>query len=294
VELAADHLRDFIIQYADLPPLPEFGYVTEPVEVTNLGDVAGMLDLPEEQTLYPEEEVRLRQIRTSQGLLWQPDRSADVLILGDSFSNIYSLADMGWGESAGLAEQLGFLMQRPIDRIVRNADGAFATREILARDLARGDDRLAGKRVVIFQFAERELAFGDWKPLDLSLGEVARGRFFVPDAGEEVLLSGTIREIAPIPRPGSVPYADHITSVHLVDLMSDRDDVRGRQAVVYLWGMRDNVLQEAARFRPGDTISVRLRPWADVADRYDSISRTELGNVEIQFETPTWGEVENE
>jgi hypothetical protein len=26
-----------------------------------------------------------------------------------------------------------------------------------------GDDRLAGKRVVIYQFAARELMFGDWK-----------------------------------------------------------------------------------------------------------------------------------
>ena len=28
-------------------------------------------------------------------------------------------------------------------------------------------DRLAGKRLVIWQFAERELAMGDWKPLPL-------------------------------------------------------------------------------------------------------------------------------
>jgi alginate O-acetyltransferase complex protein AlgJ len=147
---------------------------------------------------------------------------------------------------------------------------------------------------VIFQFAERELAVGDWKLVDLRLGEAAPGRFFVPDSGEEVLVSGTIREIAPIPRPGTVPYSDHITAVHLVDLTSVRVGVRGKQAVVYLWGMRDNILQEAARFRTGDTISLRLRPWTDVAVQYDSISRTELGNEEIQFETPTWGDVENE
>jgi len=30
-----------------------------------------------------------------------------------------------------------------------------------------GDDRLVGKRVVIYEFAARELAFGDWRLIDL-------------------------------------------------------------------------------------------------------------------------------
>ena len=292
VERVAARLRDFVTRHADLPPTPPVGFIGDHMEVTNLGDVARMLDLPAWQARYPAERVTLRQIRSADHARWRPRGSADVLLLGDSFSNIYSLAKMGWGESAGLAEQLSFLMQRPLDRIVQNADGAFATRELLARELARGSDRLVGKRLVIFQFAERELAAGDWKRFDLRLSdEIARRTFFVPEEGEEVLVSGTIREIAPIPRPGTVPYANHITAVHLVDLSSARAGAAGGQAIVYIWGMRDHVLQEAAQFRAGDTISVRLRPWADVARQYDGINRTELSNVAVQFEEPIWGEV---
>ena len=80
---------------------------------------------------------------------------------GDSFSNIYSLESMGWGTSAGFVEQLSYALRRPIDRIVQNDDGAFATRAILARDVGR----LKNTPVVVYQFAERELAFGDWKIL---------------------------------------------------------------------------------------------------------------------------------
>jgi alginate O-acetyltransferase complex protein AlgJ len=29
-----------------------------------------------------------------------------------------------------------------------------------------GEDRLAGKRVLIWEFASRELSVGDWKPID--------------------------------------------------------------------------------------------------------------------------------
>ena len=292
-ELVAARLRDFLTRHAHLPAAPPAGYVSEQVEVTNLGDIARLLDLPEWQARYSAERVQLRQIRTADNALWRPSPSADILLLGDSFSNVYSLAEMGWGESAGLAAQLSFLLQRPVDAILQNADGAFATRELLARELANGRDRLAGKRLVIFQFAERELAVGDWKLVDLGLGQAAPGHFFVPEAGDEVIVTGTIREIAPIPRPGTVPYADHITAVHLVDLSGEREGMSGGEALVYVWGMRNHVLQEAARFRAGDRITLRFRPWADVAHQYDGISRTELENEDLQLEEPTWGLVLN-
>ena len=73
VELVAARLRDFVTRHADLPPVPPVGYVSEreheQVEVTNLGDIARMLDLPVEQALYPSESVRLRQIRTADDAL---------------------------------------------------------------------------------------------------------------------------------------------------------------------------------------------------------------------------------
>ena len=90
-------------------------------------------------------------------------------MLGDSFANIYSLEMMNWGCAAGLAEQLSFALNRPVDTILRNDDGAYATREMLSRELAQGEDRLAGKKVVVWQFAARELAVGDWKLLDMTL-----------------------------------------------------------------------------------------------------------------------------
>ena len=95
-----------------------------------------------------------------------PNREADVLVLGDSFSNIYSLSSMNWGDSAGFIEQLSYVLKRPIDRIVQNDDAAFATRALLRRSLTGSGDRLTGKRVVIYQFAARELATGDWQILD--------------------------------------------------------------------------------------------------------------------------------
>ena len=134
-------------------------YQLQQIEVQQTGDIVPMLDLPEGQSLYRPESVWLRRVVTANGTVWRSSRDADVLVLGDSFSNIYSLESMGWGTSAGLVEQLSYALRRPIDRIVQNDDGAFATREMLARD----PGRLKNTRVVVYQFAERELTFGDWK-----------------------------------------------------------------------------------------------------------------------------------
>ena len=119
-----------------------------------------MLDLPEGQTRYPPETVTVRRVVQADGTVWRSSPSADVLLLGDSFSNIYALSSLGWGDGAGLAEQLSYELQRPLDRITQNDEGANATRVALRR---AGAARLAGKRVVIYQFAARELAFGDWR-----------------------------------------------------------------------------------------------------------------------------------
>ena len=130
-----------------------------------------MLRLREGQDLFPDERVSVNPIVRGDGDPWRPERDADVLVLGDSFSNIYSLESMEWGRFAGFVEQLSFELKRPCDRIVMNDDGSFATREALNRALARGEDRLAGKKVVVWQFAMRELSQGDWRSFPMVLGK---------------------------------------------------------------------------------------------------------------------------
>ncbi len=289
VELVAGLLRDFISTNISLPDVDNPGYTVQCVMVEQLGDVAMMLKLPARQSFYRHEQVVIRQILAPGGALWAPDASSDVLVLGDSFSNIYSQEGLGWGESAGLVEQLSFELMRPLDRIVRNDSGAYATRAMLDRELARGRDRLAGKRVVIYQFACRELAEGDWKILDLALGVPALATFVVPEPGAEIVVRGLVRSVSPVPRPGTVPYKDHILSLHLVDLDHEDDAIRNGQALVYMWSMTNNTWTRAARLRPDDTITIRLRPWSDVPE-YEGVNRSEQADEALFFPEPCWGD----
>ena len=134
--------------------------------VARVGDIVDMLKLTDEQSLFQPQSVLIHQVRDAEDNLWEPDAGAEVLLLGDSFSNIYSLEGMGWGTAAGLGPQLSLALGRPVDVIAHNDSGAFATRQSLARELAAGGDRLKGKRVVIWEFATRELSVGDWKTID--------------------------------------------------------------------------------------------------------------------------------
>ncbi len=162
MEAVADRLARTIHEFVELTVAANPDYRTSAVDVTGRGDILGMLDLPERQMLFPPETVTIRRILQQDGSPWRSSPEADVLLLGDSFANIYSLESMGWGTSAGLAEQLSFALGRPVDRMVQNDAGSYATREMLAR---AEPSRLAPKRVVVYQFAARELAFGDWRLL---------------------------------------------------------------------------------------------------------------------------------
>ena len=163
MEMVAELLGAFITAHVPLPGVNDPDYRLERREVRTIGDTSRMLDLPDDRPLFPPEAVWVRRVLTSEGSLWRPSRDADVLVLGDSFSNMYALESMGWGTSAGLAEQLSYALRRPVDRLSQNDEGAFATRAMLHRDPARLD----GKRVVVYQFAARELSSGDWKLLPL-------------------------------------------------------------------------------------------------------------------------------
>lgn len=166
MERVARELAEFVRRHVPMPPVPDPDYTIERIEITGTGDLRVMLDLPGGASVFPAETVSIGRVTGPGGSPWRPSRSADVLLLGDSFANIYSLGSMGWGENAGLAEHLSAALGRPVDRIVQNSDGAYATRAMLWQQAGGASDRLAGKRVVIYQFAARELAFGDWKILE--------------------------------------------------------------------------------------------------------------------------------
>ncbi len=293
MERVAEELADVVRIVGRLDP-GGTEYRERQTVVSAQGDIARMLRLPEQRPLFPNETVSIREVLDPNGEPWRPDAAAEVLLLGDSFSNIYADERMGWGRAAGLAERMSYHLRRPLDTIIRNDAGAVATRRILSQQLRGGTDRLVGKKVVVWQFAARELAVGNWTPVDLTLGPAERiteRRFLTVPLGEERLAEGRIVEATPVPTPGSVPYQDHIRSLHIVDLRSPDGAVAGEEAVVYLWSMRENRWTPAAGLGAGDRVTLRLRSWDEVADDLEAINRSEVRDLELQLQEPLWGEL---
>ena len=287
VELAAFIEREAVLSE------PVGGYRARRVAATNQGDTTRLLDLAPYQLLYPPETVTVTRIETLQGEPWAPDPSAEVLLLGDSFTNVYSLSSLGWGVSAGFAEHLSYALGRPVDRIAQNDNGALAPRRLLAAEVARDARRLAGTRVVVYQFAARELSQGDWQPIALVTdpATAARGALWSPGVDSTATVEATVAAAGSIPRPGTVPYRDHIVALHIIGIETLAGPVigAGREAVVYVRSMMDNELTAAADYRPGDRLRLDLASWATVAPQLDGISRGELGDPGLLQAVPWWG-----
>jgi alginate O-acetyltransferase complex protein AlgJ len=248
-----------------------------------------MLKVPKTESLFRPQQVNTHQV-TLGDTLWRGYAASNVLLLGDSFTNIYSMQAMGWGESSGFAEHLSRALGQDIDVIARNSDGAFATRELLQYDLAHGRDRLAGKKVVVWEFAARELSSGNWKLIPLQVRQPSKSEFYVPPSGSRVEVTATVLETSTVPQPGTVPYKDHIMALHLVDLNGLTNN-RATDVLAYTWSMRDNEWTAAASLRAGEHIHVQLRAWNDVAAELGKFNRSELDDPALQLEEPAWADL---
>jgi len=282
MEQVATDLATYLRTEVGLPARPATPFTRREVETAHLGDVAVMLRLPPDQPLFPEQSVTVHEIWTPTGERWTPDPSADLLLLGDSFTNIFSTPDLGWGTHAGLAEQLAFTLARPVDRMSRNAGGAHSTRVDLQR---AGAERLAGKRVVVWQFSERELSFGDWKHIDLGEAPATRPPNDGDTAtGRPLTVTGRVGAMTRVPAAGSQPYRDAITSIHLIEVGGDLDG----ELLVYAWGLRNDVPQPATALARGDRLQLTLVPWADVETEMGPIMRLEPEDDDVLFLDPYW------
>ncbi|HMP74965.1 MAG TPA: hypothetical protein PKE12_01595 [Kiritimatiellia bacterium] len=283
---AARELAEMLRVRFELPP-PSVRFDRDPRVVEGVGDLARMLGDGWPPSMDARETQRIAMVRDGDHA-WRSATEAPVLLLGDSFSNIFSQDALGWGEGAGLAEQLSFHLGWSVDRIVRNDAGAWATRDVLARELARGRDRLAGKRVVVWQFAAREFSQGDWRTIPLESGAAGEPLFLAPPR-EPVEWRGVVAAVSAVPVPRRVPYADHIASFHLVDV-DGPGAAPGASAYVFSWSMTNHHRTAAGRARVGDAVHVRVRPWEAVSEALEGFNRSELDGDEFMQADIAWGE----
>ena len=122
------------------------------LSISNFGDLLTMLESEPKGNPFPKESVEITPILDGDNPV-RGDNSAEILLLGDSFSNVYSHPDLGWGEGAGLGEQLMNSLGQRVQVIAQNGGGATGAREMLAQK----PGALARKKIVLWTFSIRDL-----------------------------------------------------------------------------------------------------------------------------------------
>jgi len=133
------------------------------VETLRQGDIGEMTKLPERKRIWPEQKVQAEVVMDARTEKPYADLdSSEILFLGDSFSRIYQTDEP---KSAGLIAHLARELNQPLASIVNDGGASSLVRQQLYRKARL----LKGKKLVIWEFVERDIRFGKdgWEILDL-------------------------------------------------------------------------------------------------------------------------------
>ncbi len=138
-------------------------YELKPTVVERHGDILRMIRVPQIERFYRPEPLHCTQVlEAGTAKPYADDSDSPVLVLGDSFLRIYEQDDPGSGGFvAHLAYHLGFGLTTIIH------DGGAST--LVRQQLARKPQLLRGKKVVVWEFVERDIRFGTegWQMIPL-------------------------------------------------------------------------------------------------------------------------------
>jgi len=138
-------------------------YDANAMTVKRRGDIIRMMQAPDLERQFPAEEVRCEQVvQHATRQPYRDDPHSAVLVLGDSFLRIYERDEPG---AAGFIAHLARELQTPLASIVN--DGGAST--LVRQELSRRPQLLEGKKLVIWEFVERDIRFGTegWKYVPL-------------------------------------------------------------------------------------------------------------------------------
>jgi hypothetical protein len=138
-------------------------YRERAASVERLGDVLQMLQCPVIESRVALEKVPSAQVfRADTSQAYEDEASSQILVLGDSFLRIYERDEPG---SAGFSAHLAKELKQPLTSLA--SDGGAST--LVRQELFRRPALLRNKRVVVWEFIERDIRLGTegWQPVPL-------------------------------------------------------------------------------------------------------------------------------
>jgi len=269
--------------FAELGADPARFVPGEPEIRASIGDLVEKLDvLPVGDPNVPQagfdlEEARVRPVldnATAMAPVGDPE--SPVVLLGDSFTNIYSRAgDLNWGEGAGLGEHLARELGLPVDVIAINGQAATGVRERLAE--RRGSAlAMRRKKAVVWAVAARDLFLSEtvasrndvrWENVTFNDKPEAE-----PGPADEAEATWTVEATmtlkSEIPDPATVPYKDALYGAeYRVDKVIEGEGIAGGDTLVVAhWAFENKLPKASAGYAVGSRRTLTLVPFASRGD----------------------------
>jgi len=261
MELAARKVAQVLKRKNLLPGHPE-KFARKKIKRSSLGDLVGLLDLGA-PSLFAPEKVALSSLSGPRG-------DSPLVLLGDSFVNIYDDPSLGFGikgESrigAGFASQLAATLGFPVETFAINGDGATAPRQAFC---AQTDEWIRSKKQVVWLIAERDLFLSHsaglaagvhWKNVEFTGSpEKVSGA----SGGQEIVITARLREKSRIRDPKQSPYTQALYAAKFdsVQVLSG-PSLKRDTLTLFLWAFRDRKFLPTARIKEGQVYRLTLLP----------------------------------
>ena len=265
--------------------------VKQEVSRESQGDLVDMLSLEECQgDVFPAEDVFITRILDpSSNLPLLSDSDAPLVLLGDSFVNVFEDPSLGFdinGEEkigAGFSSHLADRLGQNLHVIAINGGGATDVRKSLA---ALPDDQVREKEAVVWLISARDLFLAEvparragisWEPVTFSTRQREKAR-----DPEALVLSGVLSERSQAGDPKQTPYASALYSGIFTEIEVESGSYAADEAWVFLWAFREREILPSAHLQTGKRYRLRLVPLPESGPEASATQIDDFFRVDLE------------
>lgn len=264
----------------------ELNFTNSEINRQHQGDLVGMLELLDVQQFFKNEQQTLQIIiDTATGKPVANDSRSPIVLLGDSFVNIYDFPGIGFNDpkwksadkndsepliGAGFAQHLAAQLQTRLDLYVSNGGGATQVRKDFAD---RPDNEVRSKKIVVWVLASRDLLLSEgpasiagvhWRDVEFNQAISKLPNTPITELSKAITIEATLTERTALQDPKSTPYKEAIYSaLFAIDGKTAKQlKIEGEELPAYLWGFRNRQVLDSGKLEVGAKYRLSLVPWA--------------------------------
>ena len=224
------------------------------------------------------------------------DRNSEIILLGDSFTNIYSSNEgLGWGNNAGLPEHIASNVGTPIDVISINGGGATKVRKKLAQRRGSSED-MKNKKVVIWAITCRDLFLSQEQCIDRNISwenvSFDKRPLEKKPTNKRITIRAKLIEKPKIPDPNQTTYKDLLygADYEIIETISGQVPEEGKKIAIVNWAFKNRVLLPSANYEIGSVRNLQLMPFEEMKDLQTLEQMYEGDNFDLFWELPKTSE----